>query len=142
MSEEDFFGNENPVFQCDDVINIYGNYKIRGDIELVGKFETEKIKNTLHYNHTKNQFFLFKEFQSGKCHIDFFLSYENIQPGLLFDKDNRFRDILGIGLVDEIAFSISSSNKNLYFDYSKNVYVITHQNNGNVYTHYFQQVKN
>ena len=140
MSADEFFGNGNSVFQIDDVINIYGNYKIRGDIQVVGKFETEKIKNTLHYNHTKNQFFLFKEFQSGKCHIDFFLSYENVEPGLLFDKNNFFKDALGI--VDEIAFSISSSNKNLYFDYSKNVYVITHQNNGNVYKHYFQKVKN
>jgi hypothetical protein len=59
---------------------------------------------------------------------------------LLFDKNNFFKDALGI--VDEIAFSISSSDKNLYFDYSKNVYVITHQNNGNVYKHYFQKVKN
>jgi hypothetical protein len=134
MSEEDFFGNGNSAYLPSEVIHRFGNYKITGDLEIAGTYNTDKVKNTLYYNHTKKQFFLLKQFISGKYHIDFFLSFDQIEPGLFFDMPGIFKV--------KVAFSTGYDEKLLSFDYTKNVYLVQSENLGNQYTIYFQKVKN
>ena len=133
MTAEEFFGNGNSSCDVNETLYTFGNYKIKGDLEIVGIFSTEKIKSTLYYNHTKEQFFLLKEFQSGKNHIDFFLNFDNIEPGLFFDKPGIFKV--------KVAFSISGNQKLLSFDFSKNVYIIQSEDLGNSYISYYQKVR-
>jgi hypothetical protein len=90
-----------------------------------------------------------KEYQSGKFHIDFFLSFEYIEPGLLFDKQASFKQLLNGQFFDypenskmKVAFSTGYEEKLLSFDYSKNVYVVQQKNLDKVITLYFQKVKN
>lgn len=133
MSEEEFFGAGNSVFLPDETISVFGNYKIKGDLEIAGVIETEKIKSTLYFNHTKKQFFLLKEYVSGKNHIDFFLFYDNVEAGLLFDKPGIFKT--------NIAFSVSSEETYLLFDFSKNTYIVQSEKNGKSYNSYYQKPK-
>jgi hypothetical protein len=149
MSEEDFFGNSNSAYLPSEVIHRFGNYNITGDLQVVGVYQTAKVIISLYYNHTKNQFFLLKEYQSGKFHIDIFLSFEYIEPGLLFDKQASFKQLLNGQFFDypenskmKVAFSTSYEEKLLSFDYSKNVYVVQQKNLDKVITLYFQKVKN
>jgi hypothetical protein len=133
MSEEEFFGNGNSAYIADEAVHCFGNYKITGDVEVAGIFNTAKVKNTLYYNHTREQFFLLKEYQSGKCHIDFFLSFDEIEPGLFFDMPGIFKV--------KVAFSTGYDEKLLSFDYTKNVYIVQSEHLGNQYTIYFQKLK-
>ena len=134
MSEEDFFGNGNSTYIPDEAVHRFGNYNITGDLQVAGTFNTDKVKNTLYYNHTKKQFFLLKLFVSGKYHIDFFLSFDGIESGLFFDMPGIFKV--------KVAFSTGYDEKLLSFDYTKNVYLVQSENLGNQYTIYFQKVKN
>lgn len=133
MSADEFFGNHNAVCQSDETITVFGNYKIKGDLEVVGVFETIKIKNTLYYNHTQRQFLLLKEYISGKNHIDFFLNFDNIEPGLFFDQPGIFKV--------KVAFAVGFDQKLLSFDFSKNAYIVQNENNGKEYTTYFQKYR-
>lgn len=131
MSEEDFFGIGNNSYDPNEIITAFGNYKIKGDLTVIGRINTDKIKKTLFYNHTKTQFFLLKEYLSGKLHIDFFLNFDNVEPGIYFDYPGIFKV--------KIAFSISGDQKNLYFDFSKNSYIIESFSLGKTYVEYYQK---
>jgi hypothetical protein len=96
-------------------------------------YETNKVKTTLYYNHTKGQFFLLKNYLSGKNHIDFFLNFDNIEPGLFFDQPGIFKV--------KVAFSVGFEQKLLSFDFSKNVYIVQSENNGKEYNSYYQKVR-
>jgi hypothetical protein len=134
MSEEDFFGNHNAAYIPDEAVHRFGNYNITGDIVIAGTFKTDKINNTLYYNYTRKQFFLLKEYLSGKCHIDFFISFDGIEPGLFYDMPGIFKV--------KVAFSNGYDEKLLSFDYTKNVYLVQSEYLGKQYTLYIQKVKN
>jgi hypothetical protein len=56
----------------DPIVNIFGNYRIIGNCEIVAINNYEKVKMTLYFNHCNKRFFLVKLYLSGKYHIDFF----------------------------------------------------------------------
>ena len=62
--------------QSDITITKFGIYTIHGKISKVGYFTSSKVSSHLYYNSSMRYFFLVKFYQSEKCHIDFFNTYD------------------------------------------------------------------
>jgi hypothetical protein len=104
------FGADSPHLK----VNIFNNYRIIGLLEQVAFETTKGCIYILNYNHTNNQYYLFKKFVSGKIHIDFFKSENNTPKGVLFQSKFCFDSIF---IKDNlIAKSIGNDVKTLYFD--------------------------
>ena len=58
-------------------ITKFGVYEIRGNISKIGYNISSKVSSHLYFNTTMQHFFLVKFFESGKCHIDFFQTYDS-----------------------------------------------------------------
>jgi hypothetical protein len=107
------------------IVNIFGNYRIIGDLELVAVNNYEKVKVSLYFNYMSKSFFLVKLFQSGKYHVDFFnyntyglkelctLDYLNNQEICRFEEDDKTNGLLFYSNYDNMFLLVNSSGFNL-----------------------------
>ena len=54
----------------------FGIYEIKGNISKIGYTIQKSVSSHLYFNMSMQHFFLVKFFESGKCHIDFFHTYD------------------------------------------------------------------
>lgn len=128
MSEADFFGNHNSVYEASETLHRFGAYTVKGEITRISGKALNNIYSELYYNITNHQYFLVKIYPSNKIHIDFFITNRGIQKGLLYGTNGFLYTDIGT-TKDEI--------KTLYFSYSKDCYYIDSFVNDKVYTIFF-----
>jgi hypothetical protein len=103
-------------------ITKFGNYSIRGELSLIGSYDTPNIFQQLYYNHPNNQYFLMKKYLSGKVHIDFFKTFTSVPKGLLFGTSGYLEMCVA-----------TCEGKELYYEFEKNRYIVSSKKDEQIY---------
>lgn len=70
-------------------VNNFGTYRIIGEIELLATCFLAKVEYELYFNHFNKKYFIVKQYVSGKYHIDFF----NSENQLTIDSLEEIEDV-------------------------------------------------
>ena len=107
------------------IVNVFGSYRIIGDLELIAVNNYERVKLSLYFNYMNKSFFLVKLYLSGKYHLDFFnyntyglkdlctLDYLNNQEICRFEEDNKQNGLLFYSNYDNMFLLVNSNGYNL-----------------------------
>ena len=71
----------------DPKVNLFGNFRIIGDIELIAVCKNNSFSIDLYYNHHNKKFFIVMKYSSGKFWVQTFM-FKMIKMNDLDDLDN------------------------------------------------------
>ncbi len=71
----------------DPKVNLFGNFRIIGDIELIAVCKNDSFSIDLYYNHHNKKFFIVMKYSSGKFWVQTFM-FKMIKMNDLDDLDN------------------------------------------------------
>ncbi len=54
------------------IVNVFGSFRVIGDLEVLATSNTNKTALTLYYNHLTKKFLLVFDYTSGNCYVKFF----------------------------------------------------------------------